>query len=59
MKAVQIIQGRGVPLELDLEADVLAENQPMLAVFRRSGLPMQLGRDGGVLHMTPALQPDS
>jgi RimJ/RimL family protein N-acetyltransferase len=40
------------------EADVLAENQPMLAVFRRSGLPMQLGRDGGVLHVTLALQPD-
>jgi RimJ/RimL family protein N-acetyltransferase len=42
-----------------LEADVLAENQPMLAVFRRSGLPMQLGRDGNVLHVTLALQPDS
>jgi RimJ/RimL family protein N-acetyltransferase len=41
------------------EADVLAENQPMLAVFRRSGLPMQLGRDGNVLHVTLALNPDS
>ena len=41
------------------EADVLAENQPMLAVFRRSGLPMQLRRDGGVLHVTLALQPAS
>ena len=30
----------------------------MLAVFRGSGLPMQLGRDGGVLHVTLALQPD-
>jgi RimJ/RimL family protein N-acetyltransferase len=41
------------------EADVLAENQPMLAVFRHGGLPMQLRRDGGVLHVTLSLQPDS
>jgi hypothetical protein len=41
------------------EADVLAENQSMLAVFRRSGLPMQLRRDGSVLHVTLSLQPDS
>lgn len=40
------------------EADVLAENQPMLAVFRHSGLPMQLRRDGGVLHVTLSLQSD-
>jgi hypothetical protein len=38
---------------------VLAENEPMLAVFRRSGLPMQLRRDGSVLHVTLALLPDS
>ena len=47
------------PASHGFEADVLAENQPMLAVFRRSGLPMQLGRDGNVLHVTLALQPDS
>jgi GNAT superfamily N-acetyltransferase len=41
------------------EADVLADNQPMLAVFRHSGLPMQLRQDGGVLHVTLSLQPDS
>jgi RimJ/RimL family protein N-acetyltransferase len=41
------------------EADVLAENQSMLAVFRRSGLPMRLKRDGSVLHVTLSLQPDS
>jgi len=43
------------------EAEVLAENQPMLAVFRRSGLPMSLKRDGGVFHVTLSLQsePDS
>jgi RimJ/RimL family protein N-acetyltransferase len=40
------------------EADVLAENQPMLAVFRHSGLPMQLRRDGGVLRVTLSLQSD-
>ena len=39
-----------------LEADVLAENQPMLAVFRRSGLPMRFERDGSVLHVTLSLQ---
>ncbi|HEY8127266.1 MAG TPA: GNAT family N-acetyltransferase [Hyphomicrobium sp.] len=41
------------------EAEVLAENQPMLAVFRRSGLPMSLKRDGSVLHVTLSLQPDA
>ena len=41
------------------DGEVLAENQPMLAVFRRSGLPMQLRRDGSVLHVTLALLPDS
>jgi RimJ/RimL family protein N-acetyltransferase len=39
------------------EAEVLAENQPMLAVFRRSGLPMRLKRDGSALHVTLSLQP--
>ena len=33
------------------DAEVLAENQSMLAVFRRSGLPMSLKRDGSVLHV--------
>jgi RimJ/RimL family protein N-acetyltransferase len=37
------------------DAEVLAENQPMLAVFRRSGLPMQLRRDGGIIHVTLSL----
>ena len=36
---VRIAQDAGVA---HFEADVLAENEPMLAVFRRSGLPMQL-----------------
>jgi RimJ/RimL family protein N-acetyltransferase len=37
------------------DAEVLAENQPMLAVFRRSGLPMNMMRDGGTLHVTLSL----
>lgn len=41
------------------EADVLAENQPMLAVFRRSGLPMSMKRDGSVLHVMLLLRPDA
>ena len=42
-----------------LEADVLAENQPMLAVFRRSGLLMRIERDGSVLHVTLSLKGES
>lgn len=38
-----------------LEGDVLAENHPMLAVARRSGLPMQQTREGGIIHVTLAL----
>jgi GNAT superfamily N-acetyltransferase len=33
------------------EAHVLAENQPMLHVFRRSGLPMAQRRHGNVIHV--------
>lgn len=34
-----------------LEADVLAQNQPMLAVFRRCGLPMTTSLSAGVVHL--------
>lgn len=37
------------------EGDVLADNQPMLAVLRRSGLPMQQDKDGNVIHVTLSL----
>ena len=37
------------------DAEVLAENTPMLAVFRRSGLPVNLRRDGSTLHVTLSL----
>jgi RimJ/RimL family protein N-acetyltransferase len=35
-----------------LEADVLAENQSMLNVFRRSGLSMTQRREGNTVHVT-------
>ena len=41
-----------------LEADVLADNHPMLAVFRRSGLPVRQQREGSVIHLTLDLQLD-
>ena len=34
-----------------LEADVLASNAPMLAVFRRCGLPTTTTTDDGVIHL--------
>jgi RimJ/RimL family protein N-acetyltransferase len=37
------------------EADVLPGNKSMLAVFARSGLPMQQRRDGGVVHVSLTL----
>jgi RimJ/RimL family protein N-acetyltransferase len=37
------------------EADVLSENASMLKVFKRSGLPMEQRRDGGVIHLSLAL----
>jgi RimJ/RimL family protein N-acetyltransferase len=37
------------------EADVLAENQPMLNVFRRTGMEMKQRREGNVMHVTLSL----
>ena len=37
------------------EAEVLAENKAMLAVFARSGLPMRRRREAGVVHVELAL----
>ena len=34
------------------EAEVLSQNSPMLAVFKRCGFPMRQRRDGGVVHLT-------
>jgi RimJ/RimL family protein N-acetyltransferase len=38
------------------EADVLAENKAMLAVFARCGLPMARHRDGETVHVTLSLR---
>ena len=38
------------------EADVLAQNHAMLAVFRRSGMPMKERPDGSVVHVTLSLE---
>ena len=48
----RLAEDAGVP---QFEAEVLAENQPMLAVFKRCGLPMRQTRDGSVLHVTLSL----
>ena len=37
------------------EADVLAENTPMLTVLRHSGLPMRASQGAGVVHATLSL----
>ena len=39
------------------EAEVLAGNTPMLAVFQRSGLPLRRRREGGVIHLDLELGP--
>lgn len=51
---VNIARQRGI---VAFEADVLAGNQSMLAVFARSGLAMRKRRDGGVVHITLSLDP--
>jgi len=43
-----IARGRGITR---FEAEVLAENRPMLSVFARSGLAMERRREGGVVHV--------
>ena len=47
-----IARGKGVAT---FEADVLSENKSMLAVFARSGLPMEKRHDGGTVHVTLSL----
>jgi RimJ/RimL family protein N-acetyltransferase len=50
---VRIARQKGVSR---FEAYVLAENQAMLAVFRRSGLPMHVRHESGVAHVTLVLE---
>ena len=52
----QIARENGVS---QFEADVLAGNQRMLTVFRRSGLPMQQHSADGAIHVTLSLPPAS
>jgi RimJ/RimL family protein N-acetyltransferase len=52
---VRIGREQGV---LRFEADVLTQNQAMLAVFRRSGLPIKERPDGSVIHVTLSLKGD-
>src|SRR5262249_1385620 len=47
-----IARGHGITR---FEAEVLAENRPMLSVFARSGLAMERRREGGVVHVALAL----
>ena len=42
----------------EFEADVLAHNKSMLAVFARSGLPMRKRNEGGTVHVTLSLRGD-
>jgi RimJ/RimL family protein N-acetyltransferase len=39
-----------------LEADILSHNTPMLNVFRRCGLPMEVRREGDVVHAILSLR---
>lgn len=49
-----IARRRGI---VAFEADVLAGNKSMLAVFTRSGLSMRQHHDDGVVHITLSLEP--
>ena len=50
---IEIARMRGIT---SLEADVLTGNKSMLAVFAKSGLPMQRRYDGGTTHVTLSLR---
>ena len=49
---VRIARSKGL---VQLDADVLARNRPMLAVFARSGLPMRQQSAQDVIHVTLSL----
>ena len=52
---VGLARERGIGV---IEADVLAGNKAMLAVFARAGLPMQRRHEGGTVHVTLSLRDD-
>jgi len=43
-------------MRLSFEADVLATNKAMLAVFDHAGLPIVMRRDGGTAHTMLSLR---
>lgn len=47
-RMVEIARARGLK---GFTADILATNKPMLSVFRKSGLKLQVGRSDGAQHM--------
>ena len=54
-RLARIAREKGVS---QFDAYVLAENQPMLSVFRRSGLPMQQRSEGNAIHVALSLVPE-
>jgi len=44
---------------VQFEAEVLSENNAMLKVFSRSGLPMKTKKQGGVTHVALGLKEDT
>jgi RimJ/RimL family protein N-acetyltransferase len=52
---IQVAREKGV---VGLEAEVLRENTAMLAVFARSGLPLEKSYEDGVFHVTLILAPE-
>jgi RimJ/RimL family protein N-acetyltransferase len=52
---VQIARDQGIGT---FEADVLAQNKSMLAVFARSGLPMRKRNEGSTVHVALTLRGD-
>lgn len=48
-RLIRIARERGIR---QFEADVLADNEPMLAVFRHAGLPLRKSQADGVVHAT-------
>jgi RimJ/RimL family protein N-acetyltransferase len=50
---IEIARERGIRC---FEAEVLADNKPMLKVFERSGLPMQKHSEDGVVHVRMDVQ---
>lgn len=55
-RLAQIAREKGI---IQLEAEVLAQNRAMLAVFSHSGLPVKTKKEGGTIHVTMLLTGDA